>query len=89
MKTDRILVPLDGSALAEAAIDAAFDLARGTPFKLMLLRAAEAWMPELVVLGRSASSEPSPSLGSVARLGAYHLECSVLVVDRAPESVRE
>lgn len=42
MKTDRILVPLDGSALAEAAIDAALDLARGTPCKLMLLCAAEA-----------------------------------------------
>jgi nucleotide-binding universal stress UspA family protein len=54
-----------------------------------LLRAAETWKPELVVLGRSASSESSPSLGSVARLGGYHLECSVLVVDRAPEAVRE
>jgi nucleotide-binding universal stress UspA family protein len=54
-----------------------------------LLRAAETWKPELVVLGRSASSEPSPSLGSVARLGGYHLECSILVVDRAPEAVRE
>jgi len=54
-----------------------------------LLRAAETWKPELVVLGRSASSEPSPSLGSVARLGGYHLECSVLVVDRAPDAVGE
>lgn len=42
MKTDRILVPLDGSALAEAAIDVAIDLGRGMPFTLILLRAAEA-----------------------------------------------
>jgi nucleotide-binding universal stress UspA family protein len=44
MKTERILVPLDGSILAEAAIDAALDLGRGTRPRLMLLRAAEAHM---------------------------------------------
>ena len=42
MKTARILVPLDGSMLAEAAIDAALDLGGGMPCKLMLVRAAEA-----------------------------------------------
>ena len=42
MKIDRVLVPLDGSALAEAAIDAALDLGRGMASKLVLLRAAEA-----------------------------------------------
>jgi len=42
MKTERIMVPLDGSALAEAAIEAALDLGRATPSKLILLRAAEA-----------------------------------------------
>jgi len=42
MKIDRILVPLDGSALAEAAIDAALDLGGGTAPRLVLLRAAEA-----------------------------------------------
>ena len=68
--------------------DLGVDVIEGDPHE-RLLRAAEGWRPELVVLGRSASSEPSPSLGSLARLGAYHLECSVLVVDRAPESVRE
>jgi nucleotide-binding universal stress UspA family protein len=68
--------------------DLSVDVIEGDPHE-RLLRAAEAWKPELVVLGRSASREPSPSLGSVARLGGYHLECSVLVVDRAPESVRE
>jgi len=42
MKIERILIPLDGSALAEAAIDAALDLGRGRACKFMLLRAAEA-----------------------------------------------
>ena len=42
MKTARILVPLDGSPLAEAAIDAALDLRHGMPCTLMLVRAAEA-----------------------------------------------
>ena len=68
--------------------DLSVDVIEGDPHE-RLLRAAEEWKPELVVLGRSASSEPSTSLGSVARLGGYHLECSVLVVDRVPEGVRE
>ena len=42
MKTERILVPLDGSVLAEAAIEAALELGRATPARLILLRAAEA-----------------------------------------------
>ena len=42
MKTERVLVPLDGSALAEVAIDAALDLGRGRPSRLILVRAAEA-----------------------------------------------
>ena len=42
MKTDRVLVPLDGSALAEAAIEAALDLGHGMASKLVLVRAAEA-----------------------------------------------
>jgi nucleotide-binding universal stress UspA family protein len=68
--------------------DVSTDVIEGDPHE-RLLRAAEGWKPELVVLGRSAGSEPSPSLGSVARLGGYHLECSVLLVDRAPDSIRE
>ena len=41
MKLDRVLIPLDGSALAEAAIDEALDLTKGSA-TLILLRAAEA-----------------------------------------------
>src|SRR5512135_1702186 len=41
MKLSKILVPLDGSALAESAIAKAMDLAGGKS-ALMLLRAAEA-----------------------------------------------
>ena len=42
MKLDRVLIPLDGSALAEAAIDEALDLTKGSATTLILLRAAEA-----------------------------------------------
>jgi len=42
MEIHKILVPLDGSTLAEAAIDMAIDLAAGAPVTLSLLRAAEA-----------------------------------------------
>ena len=42
MKTDRVLVPLDGSALAEAAIETALALGHGMASKLVLVRAAEA-----------------------------------------------
>ena len=36
------MVPLDGSKLAEAALDEAVDLAAGAPVTYMLIRAAEA-----------------------------------------------
>src|SRR5262245_19252858 len=42
MKLDRILVPLDGSALAETALDLAVDLARGASSTVVLVRAAQA-----------------------------------------------
>lgn len=43
MKLDKVLVPLDGSPLAEAALTAAVDLVRERPgATLILLRAAEA-----------------------------------------------
>jgi len=42
MKLDTILVPLDGSFLAEAALPQAIDLAGTSGARLLLLRAAEA-----------------------------------------------
>ena len=42
MKIERILVPLDGSALAEQALTKALDLAEGREPVCLLLRAAEA-----------------------------------------------
>lgn len=42
MKMERILVPLDGSALAESAIATAVSMARPGPATLVLVRAAEA-----------------------------------------------
>jgi nucleotide-binding universal stress UspA family protein len=42
MKLERILVPLDGSPLAEAALPEALDLARDAGSTLILLRAVEA-----------------------------------------------
>ena len=42
MTLSTILVPLDGSVIAEAALTPAVDLARTTGAKLVLLRAAEA-----------------------------------------------
>ena len=42
MNLKTILVPLDGSSVAEAALTPAVDLARETGAKLLLLRAAEA-----------------------------------------------
>jgi nucleotide-binding universal stress UspA family protein len=74
--------------LAERWPEIGVEVIEGDPHE-HLLRAAEQWKPDLVVLGRSADAESSSALGSVARLGGYNLECSVLVVDRAPESVRQ
>ena len=42
MKLEKILVPLDGSKLAEAALDVAVDLTAGAPVTYVLIRAAEA-----------------------------------------------
>lgn len=42
MKLDKVLVPLDGSSLAEAALPKAVELAEGTGARLILLRAVQA-----------------------------------------------
>jgi len=55
-----------------------------------LLRAAERWQAELVVLGGPAGrGGVSPALGSVARMAARYLECSALVVSRVPAAIRQ
>jgi nucleotide-binding universal stress UspA family protein len=42
MKLEKVLVPLDGSTLAEAALETAVGLAAGAPLTYVLIRAAEA-----------------------------------------------
>jgi len=55
-----------------------------------LLRSAERWGAELVVLDGTARGATSPALAAgVVRMAARHLECSVLVVNRVPDAVRE
>jgi len=56
MKLEKILVPLDGSALAETALQAAVALAEATGAALLLLRAAEA---------SALSSVGDPTVGQV------------------------
>ena len=84
MKTERILVPLDGSALAEAAIEAALDLGRGMPSKLMLLRAAEAHtLPgadptdEQVAVVREAEEYLAAVADRLAKRGVKDVDTSV------------
>jgi len=84
MKTERILVPLDGSALAEAAIEAALDLGRGLPSKLMLLRAAEAHtLPgtdptdEQVAVVREAEEYLAAVTDRLAKRGVKDVDTSV------------
>jgi len=84
MKTERILVPLDGSALAEAALDAALDLGRGGSPALMLLRAAEAHtLPgadptdEQVAVVREAEEYVAAVADRLAKRGVTRVETSV------------
>jgi nucleotide-binding universal stress UspA family protein len=66
MKLDRILVPLDGSALAETALPTAASLADATGAALLLLRAAEA--PALAV------GDPTEAQVKVVREAEGYLE---------------
>ena len=54
-----------------------------------IFRAAEEWKPDLAIVGRSAGENAWPFLGSVARLTARYLPCSVLLVDREPIAIGE
>ena len=84
MKIERVLVPLDGSLLAEAAIPAALDLGRGMLPKLMLLRAAEAHMlpgadptDAQVAVVSEAESYLAAAAGRLAKRGVTDVETSV------------
>ena len=70
MKLDKILVPLDGSMLAEAALSAACDFAARDGATISLLRAAEA-MPrpgsDVVEAQVAAVREAEEYLASVVR----------------------
>jgi universal stress protein E len=87
LERSRRLAETTRAQLAGRWRDIHVDVREGDPHE-HVLRAAEEWKADLVVLGR-AGGDPARSLGSVARLGAYHLECSILLVERPPESVRE
>lgn len=84
MKTERILVPLDGSTLAEAALNAAIDLDRGDVPTLMLLRAAEAHtLPgvdptdEQITVVREAEEYLAEVADRLAKRGIKGVETSV------------
>jgi nucleotide-binding universal stress UspA family protein len=84
MKVKRIMVPLDGSALAEAAIDAALDLGGSPSSTLILLRAAEAHtLPgadptdEQVAVVREAETYLAAVAERLARRGVKNVETGV------------
>jgi nucleotide-binding universal stress UspA family protein len=66
MKLETILVPLDGSKLAEAALPVAVDLARGSGARLLLLRAAEAH--------RRPGADPTEAQVAVVREAESYLD---------------
>ncbi len=84
MKLDRMLVPLDGSKLAEQALTKALDIAEGDKPTLVLLRAAEAstWpgadrTDEQVRVVREAEEYLDGVKAALARKGIRKVETSV------------
>lgn len=84
MRVKTILVPLDGSILAESALTPAVDLAREYGAKLVLLRAAEAHSLPMadpteaqVQAVRAAESYLADARGRVAQAGVAEIETSV------------
>jgi nucleotide-binding universal stress UspA family protein len=80
----RDLVETAAEALRDRWPDPRLRVIEGDPHE-HLLRAAAEWKADLVVVGLGADSGESPSLGSVARVAAHHLDCSVLLARSAPE----
>lgn len=95
MKLDKILVPLDGSVLAEAALGRAVELAKENPdATLLLLRAAEAsTLPGVdptegqVVAVKEAEEYVEAVAARLAQGGAEHVKTSVWYGKPAPAIV--
>ena len=84
MRVKTILVPLDGSILAESALPPAVDLAREHGARLVLLRAAEAHTLPMadptqaqVQAVRAAEDYLAAVSGRVTQAGAVTVESSV------------
>jgi len=95
MKTSTILVPLDGSSLAEAALPKALELAEASDARLILLRAAQAHtLPGVdptnaqVKVVREAEEYLARVADRLADLGFKTVECSVWY-DSAPYAIVE
>jgi nucleotide-binding universal stress UspA family protein len=91
MKLRKILVPLDGSSLAAAAIETAIDLAAGAPFTLLLIRAAEAHMlpgtdptDEQVHVVREAEEYLASVRDGLAQRGVTNVDTGVWYGQAAP-----
>jgi nucleotide-binding universal stress UspA family protein len=81
----RDLVEMLAAPLQDRWRDLTVRVIEGDPHEHMLRAAAE-WKADLVVVGREADSGESTVLGSVARVAAYHVDCSVLLARSAPET---
>ena len=96
MKLDRVLVPLDGSRLAEAAIETALGLTRGEASSiLVLLRAAEAHTfpgadptDEQVESVREAEAYLSGVVERLRRRGITEVESAVWYGPAAPAIIQ-
>ena len=91
MKLDRVLIPLDGSTLAESAIAKAIEVVEGRPASLVLLRAAEAHaLPGLdsaesqVEVVREAEEYLAAVAARLAEQGVSGVETSVWYGPAAP-----
>jgi nucleotide-binding universal stress UspA family protein len=91
MKVNSILVPLDGSALAESALPRVIALAAGTETRVILMRATEAptFPPgDLVSAQVKAVGEAERYLAEIAArlatVGVSHVRCAVWYGAPAP-----
>jgi nucleotide-binding universal stress UspA family protein len=83
----RRLAETAGERLAGRWPDLTVRVVEGDPHE-QILRAAAEWKADLVVVGLDAGNDPAASPGSIARIAAGHVDCSVLLPRGAPEMVR-